>query len=107
MYRDKYADQGSPWNMEVRIISAKEGDESRDYLGFIQAPLDEIQLLHLWCEQVMDGAYPIKSDGMATLLMDLHRPNSPYARETLIGNVRPGSSNWRPKPRYIPFPNKH
>ena len=96
-----------PWTLDTRILQARATDSERDYFGFIEAPLDEIRLLEIWCRQCLEGAYPITDDGFATLLMDLHRPKGRHTREFLIGRVTPGSSYWRPKPRNISLPNEH
>ena len=84
----------APWVMDVRILPADKGSKNIDYLGFVEAPLEEIQLLRIWCEQVLNGAYPITDQGFATLLMHLHRPNHRMAREYLIGGLKPGSFKW-------------
>ena len=107
MSRNPRDNKYGPWALETRIIQARPTDSTRDYFGFIEAPLDEIRLLEIWCRQCLEGAYPINNDGFATLLMDLHRPRRQHTREFLIGRVTPGSSYWRPKPRNIPLPNKH
>ena len=99
-------DQYGPWTMDVRVLQAKATDSERDYFGFIEAPLDEVRLLEIWCRQVLEGAYPTTYDGFATLLMDLHRPKGKHTREFLIGRVTPGSNHWRPKPRNISLPNE-
>ena len=104
--RQKFDSYGDLWNMEVRILRNKKPD-LRDYLGFIEAPLDEIQLLRIWCDQVLEGAYATTDDGFATLLMDLHRPTRGYGKEFLIGRVRPGSSNYWGQRRNVSLPNEH
>lgn len=92
--------------MDVRIL--RESNHSgRDYLGFVEAPLQEIKLLRIWTEQVLDGAYSLTDEGFATLLMDLHVPNDERAREILIGRLRPGDNRLRRKRRNITLPSEH
>jgi hypothetical protein len=101
--REKYGDS---WNMDVRILRARETD-NRDFLGFIETPLDEVQLLSIWCQQVLEGAYAVTDDGFATLLMDLHRPTSRHEKAFLIGRVRPGAAGRWGQRRNVSLPNEH
>ena len=97
---------GDEWNIDVRILRDWDSSE-RDYLGFIEAPLQEIKLLRIWTEQVLEGAYPTTDDGFATLLMDLHRPTRRKAREWVVGRLKPGSRRWSGEPRHISLPHEH
>ena len=57
------------WTCEVRILEDRNKDSDRDYFGFIEAPLDEVRLMEIWCRQCLEGAYPITDDGFATCLL--------------------------------------
>lgn len=101
--REKYGDS---WNMDVRILKDRH-NETRDYFGFIECPLDEIHLLKIWCEQVLEGAYAVTDDGFATLLMDLHRPGAWDRKSFLTGRVRPGAAGRWGQRRNVPLPHEH
>ena len=96
----------NPWHMDVRILRDNHSQD-RDMLGFVEAPLEEIRLLKIWCSQVLEGAYSVTDDGFATLLMDLHRPARKGGREFLIGRMKPGCGHITTAPRHISLPHEH
>lgn len=98
---------GTIWHMDVRILRDNSSDKRRDYMGFVEAPIEEIKLLRIWCDQVLEGAYPRNAEGFATLLMDLDIPRSRDSKAFLVGNMHPGSSRWGSQPSNISLPHEH
>ena len=107
MYKQKGPESFQAWEMGVQIIPSKKGDSSHDYVGFITAPFDEIQLLAKWCEQVLSEHHPVDSDGAATFTMKLKRPDRSNRREFLVGKLIPNWISWKPKPANIALPREH
>ena len=94
------------WSLETRVLEENRRKSRRDYFGYAEASIEEIQLLRAWTEHCIDGTYPIDNRGYYTLLMDFSRPKSEWSRDYLIGTIYPGSYGWGKAPRNEPLPDE-